>query len=180
MITITYGKKEQKMAKKLHAKLAKYKVENVVNLDDMRDWDIMDGGEFVKHDDGKPRLDLIWEKSWRLLVTLDAPTLDQDSPDYQFMQRVVELRNLSGQGFEVLTIGLADVLAYGAAKYTENNWMLNGKEGRYRVLRAYRGHVQRHIFGQVLDEESDLPHIFHAIANAMFIHYIDSQNQLTY
>jgi len=59
------------------------------------------------------------------------------------------------------------VMAFGAVKYGEDNWML-GLPWRRTI-----GSCLRHIFlwvrGQDVDKESGLPHLAHAACNLLFI-----------
>lgn len=78
----------------------------------------------TKHDQGKPRLDL--------LLT----------------------------GFPRALESLGQVLAFGAEKYAPNNWKLVDQlDSRYQA--AQMRHELSHCKGELLDEESGLPHLTH-------------------
>ena len=63
---------------------------------------------------------------------------------------------------------IASVLTFGAEKYRANSWqdLENGKErytdALYRHLEAWRS-------GEVFDEESGKPHLWHALTNLAFL-----------
>jgi hypothetical protein len=63
---------------------------------------------------------------------------------------------------------VAEVLERGAKRYGEDNWrsVPNAKNRYYAAL-------LRHIFawrgGEILDPETELPHLAHALANVMFL-----------
>ena len=66
---------------------------------------------------------------------------------------------------------LAKVLTYGADKYGAENWKLCDNKSRYvdalyRHLEAWRG-------GELLDKESGLSHLSHAITNLAFLIYFE-------
>lgn len=69
-----------------------------------------------------------------------------------------------------MIFGIAHVLGFGAKKYEENNW---AKGINYnRLYRALIGHMHAWWMGEDLDEESGLPHLWHAGCCLMFlIHY---------
>ena len=71
------------------------------------------------------------------------------------------------------TTALAEVLTFGARKYSKNNWMLveNGKE---RYLDALYRHLEAYRSGEYFDSESGLPHLSHALCNLSFIHYFEA------
>ncbi len=58
---------------------------------------------------------------------------------------------------------LARVLTMGAAKYGDRNWEEGIKFSR--LYAAMRRHLNSHRTGEVLDPESGLPHLDHALAN---------------
>jgi hypothetical protein len=63
--------------------------------------------------------------------------------------------------------GVADVLAFGAEKYTANNWR-NGMEWS-RCTAACMRHLTAWNEGEDLDPESGLSHLYHAACNLMFL-----------
>ena len=66
------------------------------------------------------------------------------------------------------------VQQYGAKKYTPNGWQTvpNGVE-RY-ISAAFR-HMSSFQQGQVLDTESGLPHLTHALCSLMYAHYLQKR-----
>lgn len=64
-------------------------------------------------------------------------------------------------------VGLANVLTFGAKKYSSHNW----RQG-IAFSRLYSA-LQRHLCawndGQNIDEESGLPHLYHAACCLMFL-----------
>lgn len=67
-----------------------------------------------------------------------------------------------------LVLAVGRVLTYGAVKYAPENWRLvdNG-------IQRYRGALLRHLMaylaGNLVDDESGLPHLWHVAANAAFL-----------
>jgi len=69
-------------------------------------------------------------------------------------------------------LGIAEVLSYGAKKYSINNW----KEATNKDIRRIKDSLLRHTLaytsGDLLDEETHLSHSYHAAANLMFLNYL--------
>ena len=69
---------------------------------------------------------------------------------------------------------LAKVLTFGAKKYAPNSWQ-NVEDG----LERYRAALLRHTFamqrGELIDEESGLPHSAHAMCCAAFINELEGK-----
>ena len=63
--------------------------------------------------------------------------------------------------------GLAAVLQFGANKYAAHNW--RGGILYSRLIAALLRHIFAIIKGELIDEESGLPHIDHAQCCAMFL-----------
>lgn len=61
---------------------------------------------------------------------------------------------------------LAMVLTYGANKYSESTWR-NVEPYRYKA--ALLRHIVAWMDGEQLDEESQLPHLYHALTNLAFL-----------
>lgn len=66
--------------------------------------------------------------------------------------------------------GIADAMTYGAGKYTENNWKKGIKFSR--LYNAHMRHLSAFIQGDIIDEESGLPHLYHASANLMMLNWM--------
>ncbi len=66
------------------------------------------------------------------------------------------------------TRALASVLTFGANKYEANNWkhVPNAKE---RYLDAAMRHLEAYRSGEILDKESELPHLHHLFTNIAFL-----------
>jgi len=62
---------------------------------------------------------------------------------------------------------LGDVLTYGAVKYGDHNW-LKGMQW-HRLFGAAMRHLWAFWSGKDLDEESKLPHLYHALACVAFL-----------
>ena len=70
---------------------------------------------------------------------------------------------------------LAKVLTAGAAKYDVDNWKLIKSEEIYRYKDALLRHVMAYQSGEMLDPETNLPHLSHAAANLMFLHHLEGE-----
>lgn len=78
----------------------------------------------------------------------EGEKFDQDKPDWSLLK----LKSLEG---------MVEVLTFGAKKYDRDNWQLvEGGEDRY--LAALMRHLTAYQNGEGLDEESGLPHLYHA------------------
>jgi hypothetical protein len=66
------------------------------------------------------------------------------------------------------SLEVAKVLTYGAKKYSAENWRLV-PEAKERYLGAAYRHLNQYHSGQVLDSETGLEHLAHAICSLMFI-----------
>lgn len=62
---------------------------------------------------------------------------------------------------------LAEVLTFGARKYKPNNWKECADTDRY-IAALYR-HLEAWRAGEEKDEESGMPHLWHAITNLAFL-----------
>ena len=64
--------------------------------------------------------------------------------------------------------GLAEVLTFGANKYTPNGW-----KAVPDAVERYYAALQRHLVawrdGEKVDQESGLPHLSHALTNVAFL-----------
>lgn len=69
-------------------------------------------------------------------------------------------------------IGIAQVLTYGAKKYSPDNW-------KHVESWRYRGAALRHLYaylaGETNDPESGLNHLDHAIASIIFIRELEGK-----
>lgn len=72
---------------------------------------------------------------------------------------------------------LAKVLTMGAQKYGPENWkFIDNAIPRY--YDALMRHLEAWRQNEEIDEESGLPHLAHAAANIMFLHYLDGEEKL--
>lgn len=67
---------------------------------------------------------------------------------------------------------VAKVLTYGSIKYEDENWRVVPEASR-RYRGALMRHVEEYRKGNILDPETGLPHMAHAICCAMFILELD-------
>lgn len=72
---------------------------------------------------------------------------------------------------DLLPIGglfaVAEVMAYGARKYGERNWQSGIQHSK--LVGSCLRHVFKRLRGEVLDDESGLPHLAHAAANLLMV-----------
>lgn len=66
--------------------------------------------------------------------------------------------------------GIAKVLTFGAIKYGENSWQ-NVPDAWNKYIGALLRHVAAIQRGEMIDEESGMPHLWHIGCNAMFLYY---------
>lgn len=64
-----------------------------------------------------------------------------------------------------------DVIDYGAAKYSPDNWKLVAN-GKRRYASAAIRHLVAMVRGQWIDPESGLPHVAHVIVNVLFVAWL--------
>ena len=62
---------------------------------------------------------------------------------------------------------MAEVLTFGAKKYKPNNWRNNTDLSRYEG--ALLRHFEAYRMGEILDEETGMPHLAHALTNLVFL-----------
>jgi len=66
--------------------------------------------------------------------------------------------------------GVVRILTFGAAKYAPNNWQKVEKE---RYVAAAMRHLEAYRKGEMMDEETGQPHMYHAMCCLTFISEID-------
>lgn len=71
---------------------------------------------------------------------------------------------------------VAEVLTYGAKKYSPNNWQ-HVDDGLERYYAALRRHLCAWREGEEIDEESGLSHLAHVATNIMFIMYFAEEEK---
>jgi hypothetical protein len=68
---------------------------------------------------------------------------------------------------------VAKVLTYGAKKYSAENWR-KVPEAHQRYLDAALRHINQYHQGQIIDNETGINHLAHAICSLLFIVELDS------
>lgn len=69
--------------------------------------------------------------------------------------------------------GVADVMTYGAKKYSAWNW--TKLEDRWRVYNSLLRHLFAYWTGETNDKEIGLNHLFHVACNAMMLWSLDNK-----
>ena len=64
--------------------------------------------------------------------------------------------------------GLAEVLTFGAEKYEPNSWQ-RVENAKVRYLDALYRHLEAFRSGEIIDPESNLHHLKHALCNVTFL-----------
>jgi hypothetical protein len=70
--------------------------------------------------------------------------------------------------------GVAKVIDFGISKYKEDSWK-TVKNGKNRYYGALLRHLIAYRKGELIDEESGLPHLDHIATNVMFLKYFDKE-----
>ena len=68
------------------------------------------------------------------------------------------------------TQALAEVLTFGARKYAIDGWK-SVPDAERRYMDALFRHIEAYRAGEIIDSESGLSHLAHALANISFLHY---------
>lgn len=68
----------------------------------------------------------------------------------------------------ILVEGVAEVLTFGAKKYTPNGWM-HVENAKERYTDALLRHLYAHLAGETHDLESNLSHLKHCATNIAFL-----------
>lgn len=112
-------------------------------------------------------------------IMTDPRCMNCDTPAYAAVPKPAGLKYDSGKLRYSLVPpiamrALAEVLTFGALKYAPNNWQLldNGKE---RYLDALYRHLEAYRSGELVDPESNLSHLSHAITNIAFLLHFESK-----
>lgn len=75
--------------------------------------------------------------------------------------------------------GLGSVLTFGCEKYEAESWMyVDDAENRYYA--ALLRHIYKWRKGELVDDESGLSHLDHAMANLMFLGHFTRQREAIY
>lgn len=72
---------------------------------------------------------------------------------------------------------IARVLSYGAKKRGANNWKTTKPDDKYRWKDAMFRHLLAYLGGQEFDPDTGLHHLAHMSCNAMFLQYLDKQDE---
>ena len=83
---------------------------------------------------------------------------------------ILELQRECSNNPEVITASIIDVCKFGAVKYEKMNW----KESSIWSLwfDAAVRHTVEYVKGDKIDEESNLPHLAHAVVNLGILYYM--------
>ncbi len=142
----------------------------------------------LKYDSEKPAYHLIDLEFLREVVRGQKPLLESGMTAHRCLQEWAlfgEVGSLDSAFWyvatlygardpaQVATTELARSLAFGAKKYSANNWR-RGFEW-HRLYRAAWGHIESHMSGQMYDPDSGLMHLSHALAMIMFLWCHQSQ-----
>jgi hypothetical protein len=73
------------------------------------------------------------------------------------------------------TLGMAEVLAFGAEKYGRDNWSKCKEDQLYLYWDALYRHLEAFRSGIENDEETGLSHLSHAACNLMFIQHLTNK-----
>ena len=69
---------------------------------------------------------------------------------------------------------LAEVITYGANKYSDDNWKKVSKD---RYIGALMRHLNAYRKGELYDDESGLTHMAHILTNAAFLVYKEENDE---
>jgi len=69
---------------------------------------------------------------------------------------------------------LAEVITYGANKYSDDNWKKVSKD---RYIGALMRHLNAYRKGELYDDESGLTHMAHILTNAAFLIYKEENDE---
>lgn len=161
----------------------------------------MENKSFIKHDQTKPRLDLV-TRLFAGYVLNDIFLIDLDEKNNIVIDNIkayLTCYDLGGHNFRSVLMFMINnhplnentdktpllrvttvlreigvVLKYGADKYEAWNWTLNTDIERTKA--ATMRHLLSIIEGEAIDEEWNLYHMSHAICNMMFHQYYVSEN----
>ena len=74
------------------------------------------------------------------------------------------------------TKALAEVLTFGAQKYAANSWQ-NVPNAEERYLDALMRHLEAYRSGEIIDPDSNLPHMAHILCNAAFLMHFEQERR---
>jgi len=67
---------------------------------------------------------------------------------------------------------IVKVMTFGAKKYGDNNW--KQVKPKQRFFAAALRHLTAYQSGEIIDKESGLPHLAHALCSILFLHWHDN------
>ena len=112
--------------------------------------------------------DLIFYRSQLIKLNMDGKTIGAVLAELTTPPKPYGVKHDSGKlRYDLIPskalAGIANVLTYGATKYGDRNW----EQGIDfdRLYAAHQRHIESYRQGEVLDPESKLNHILHAITN---------------
>ena len=73
--------------------------------------------------------------------------------------------------------GVVEVLTHGASKYGAESWRTVA-DGKNRYYAAAMRHIIAYRKGELVDKDSGLPHLAHAICNLVFLSELHQDNEL--
>lgn len=116
-------------------------------------------------------LDIDLDDNTSPTVRVEALRYDEGKPDFTYLEK--ELRE-----------GVANVMAYGAQKYSRDNWKKSiNTEKHDEYMQSILGCLLRHAYaiaeGEGVDEESGQSHMAHVATNAMmYLAYQERRNDV--
>jgi len=89
---------------------------------------------------------------------ISGQKFDSDKPDV----------GLVFEDFPRALLEVAKVATFGTEKYARHNW-LTVENAEQRYASALGRHILKHAKGEILDDDSELPHLAHAAWNALAV-----------
>lgn len=162
-------------------------VGDVYTIDDFQNQvlDYLTNSSGKKYDQDKLRYDLLPTDCIKRLFELDY-IMDCSKEDkithYIYFEEswdwvlyyTTKLLQIELESFNKCIEQLCEIITYGAKKYKPNNWQNVERE---RYVAAYIRHYVAYLNGEDLDQESGFHHLAHAMCNAMFILWKDTNEQ---
>lgn len=96
---------------------------------------------------------------------IDPNGIDQHAPGAKLDSGKVDA-GLLFESFPNALLAVAEVATFGANKYTRNGWK-EVPQGSTRYAAAGARHLLKRYSGEVVDNDSKLPHRYHEVWNAL-------------
>lgn len=64
-------------------------------------------------------------------------------------------------------LGVLKIVDFGAKKYGDGNWLTASQDDINRYYEAGQRHLAAHLRGELIDDDSGNPHIYHAITTLL-------------